>query len=157
MGAVLICAERTRLDWSRRAPTLTLRPFKLDAMLHRDPRKINQVVTLMRNLPHVIFGSPRSGVRLWNPLGCHIGAGAWRRSNQGRDSETPQRYRSQEGEDQRTGGARKASVAWAKFIVDGDLAFEIDAREIPSTCSTGRIPFGRSAPYQPPPQPFFSI
>ena len=76
MGAVLICAERTRLDWSRRTPTLTLRPFKLGAMLHRDPRKINQVVTFMCNLPHVIFGSPRSGVRLWNTLGCRLGAGA---------------------------------------------------------------------------------
>jgi purine nucleoside permease len=52
--------------------------------------------------------------------------------------------------------ASLASVAWAKFIVDGDLAFEIDAREIPGSFSTGRIPFGRSTPYQPPPQPFFS-
>ena len=53
---------------------LTLRPFKVGAMLHRDARKINHVVTLMCNLPHVIFGSPRSGVRLWNTLGCHLDA-----------------------------------------------------------------------------------
>jgi hypothetical protein len=72
MGAVLVCALRTRLDWSRRAPTQTIRPFKFDGMLHRDTRKINQVVTLMCNLPHVIFGSPRSGVRLWSTLGCHL-------------------------------------------------------------------------------------
>ena len=49
-----------------------------------------------------------------------------------------------------------ASVAWAKFIVDGDLAYQIDAREIPSGWSTGYVPFGRNTPYEPPPQPFFS-
>ena len=49
-----------------------------------------------------------------------------------------------------------ASVAWAKFIVDGGLAYQIDAREIPAGWSTGYVPFGRSAPYEPPPQPHFS-
>ena len=29
------------------------------------------------------------------------------------------------------------SAAWAKYVVDGDLAYEIDAREIPSDWSTG--------------------
>lgn len=52
--------------------------------------------------------------------------------------------------------ASVASVAWAKFIVDGDLAYEIDARQIPSGWSTGYVPFGRNTPYEPPPQPFFS-
>jgi purine nucleoside permease len=52
--------------------------------------------------------------------------------------------------------ASVASVAWAKFIVDGDLAYQIDAREIPAGWSTGYVPFGRSAPYEPPPQPYFS-
>ena len=52
--------------------------------------------------------------------------------------------------------ASAASVAWAKFIVDGDLAYLIDAREIPADWSTGYVPFGRSAPYEPPSQPFFS-
>ena len=52
--------------------------------------------------------------------------------------------------------ASVASVAWAKFIVDGDLAYQIDAREIPAGWSTGYVPFGRNAPYQPPSQPFFS-
>ena len=52
--------------------------------------------------------------------------------------------------------ASVASVAWAKFIVDGDLAYQIDAREIPPGWSTGYVPFGRGAPYEPPSQPFFS-
>lgn len=49
------------------------------------------------------------------------------------------------------------SAAWAEWIVDGDLAREIDAREIPANWSTGYIPLGRSAPYQAPvPDPNFS-
>ena len=49
-----------------------------------------------------------------------------------------------------------ASTAWAKFIVDGDLSHEIDARQIPADWSTGYVPLGRSSPYQGPPQPFNS-
>ena len=49
-----------------------------------------------------------------------------------------------------------ASTAWAKYVVDGDLAYEIDAREIPNGWSTGYVPLGRSMPYQGPSQPFFS-
>jgi purine nucleoside permease len=52
--------------------------------------------------------------------------------------------------------ASVASVPWAKFIVDGDLAYQIDAREIPAGWSTGYVPFGRSAPYERPPEPYFS-
>jgi purine nucleoside permease len=52
--------------------------------------------------------------------------------------------------------ASVASVAWAKFIVDGDLAYQIDAREIPTGWSTGYVPFGRNVPYEPPSQRFFS-
>lgn len=52
--------------------------------------------------------------------------------------------------------ASVASVAWAKFIVDGDLAYQIDAREIPAGWSTGYVPFGRSTPYEPPSQDFLS-
>jgi purine nucleoside permease len=52
--------------------------------------------------------------------------------------------------------ASVGSVAWAKFIVDGDLAYQIDAREIPEDWSTGYVPLGRSTPYEPPSQPFFS-
>lgn len=49
-----------------------------------------------------------------------------------------------------------ASTAWAKFVVDGDLAYEIDARQIPQGWATGYVPFGRSMPYQGPSQPFNS-
>jgi len=42
------------------------------------------------------------------------------------------------------------SAAWAKYAVDGDLAYEIDAREIPSDWSTGYVPLGRDAPYKRP-------
>ena len=35
-----------------------------------------------------------------------------------------------------------ASTAWAKFVVDGDLAYEIDARQIPRRWSTGLRPLG---------------
>jgi purine nucleoside permease len=50
--------------------------------------------------------------------------------------------------------ASVASTAWAKYVVDGDLAYEIDARQIPQGWSTGYVPFGRSMPYQGPSQPF---
>jgi purine nucleoside permease len=50
--------------------------------------------------------------------------------------------------------ASVASIAWAKFIVDGDLSYQIDARQIPPGWSTGYVPLGRSSPYQGPPQPF---
>jgi purine nucleoside permease len=33
-----------------------------------------------------------------------------------------------------------ASTAWAKFVVDGDLSYQIDAREIPRSWSTGYVP-----------------
>jgi purine nucleoside permease len=49
-----------------------------------------------------------------------------------------------------------ASTAWVKFVVDGDLAYEIDERQIPPGWSTGYVPFGRSMPYQGPSQPFNS-
>jgi purine nucleoside permease len=52
--------------------------------------------------------------------------------------------------------ASVASTAWAKFVVDGDLSYQIDAREIPRGWSTGYVPLGRSSPYQGPPQPFNS-
>jgi purine nucleoside permease len=49
-----------------------------------------------------------------------------------------------------------ASTAWAKFVVDGDLSYQIDAREIPPGWSTGYVPLGRSSPYEGPSQPFNS-
>jgi purine nucleoside permease len=46
--------------------------------------------------------------------------------------------------------ASVGSAAWAEWIVDRDLNFEIDAREIPPEWSTGHVPLGRSKPFQPP-------
>jgi purine nucleoside permease len=52
--------------------------------------------------------------------------------------------------------ASVASAAWANYVVDGDLAYEIDAREIPygPPWSTGYVPFGDSTPYALPYQAF---
>ncbi|MEM7432980.1 MAG: purine nucleoside permease [Pseudomonadota bacterium] len=38
------------------------------------------------------------------------------------------------------------SAAWARHIVDGDLAYEIDAREIPDGWPYGMIPLGKDEP-----------
>jgi purine nucleoside permease len=46
--------------------------------------------------------------------------------------------------------ASLGSAAWAEWVVDGDLAYEIDAREIPADWSTGFVPLGKSKPYQAP-------
>ena len=46
--------------------------------------------------------------------------------------------------------ASVGSAAWAEWIIDRDLNFEIDAREIPPTWPTGHIPLGRSKPFQKP-------
>lgn len=43
------------------------------------------------------------------------------------------------------------SAVWVEHVVDGDLAYEIDAREIPKDWSTGYIPLGRKNPYEQPP------
>ena len=40
--------------------------------------------------------------------------------------------------------------------MDGDLAYEIDAREIPPGWTTGYVPFNRTAPYQQPVPPISS-
>jgi purine nucleoside permease len=42
------------------------------------------------------------------------------------------------------------SAAWAEWVVDGDLAREIDAREIPSDWKTGYLPLRGSTPYEQP-------
>jgi purine nucleoside permease len=42
------------------------------------------------------------------------------------------------------------SAVWSEYIVDGDLAHEIDAREIPSDWKTGYVPLGKETPYQQP-------
>jgi purine nucleoside permease len=42
------------------------------------------------------------------------------------------------------------SAAWAEWVVDGDLGFEIDAREIPAGWPTGFIPLGKAQSYEEP-------
>jgi purine nucleoside permease len=44
------------------------------------------------------------------------------------------------------------SAAWAEWVVDGDLAYEIDGREIPPAWTTGYVPLGKSVPYEQPRQ-----
>jgi purine nucleoside permease len=41
------------------------------------------------------------------------------------------------------------SAAWAEYLVDGDLAHEIDAREIPADWPTGYFARGTKKPYDP--------
>jgi purine nucleoside permease len=45
------------------------------------------------------------------------------------------------------------SAAWARFVVDGDLAHEIDPREIPADWSTGYFPLDSQKPYDPAARP----
>jgi purine nucleoside permease len=45
------------------------------------------------------------------------------------------------------------SAVWTDHVIDSDLAYEIDAREIPSDWPTGYVPMRRSTPYQPPAGP----
>lgn len=42
------------------------------------------------------------------------------------------------------------SAAWVEWVVDMDLAFAIDAREIPADWPTGYLPFGKTRPYEQP-------
>lgn len=50
--------------------------------------------------------------------------------------------------------ASVGSAAWARYLVDGDLAHEIDAREIPADWKSGRFPLDRNGPGDPrPPDP----
>jgi purine nucleoside permease len=46
--------------------------------------------------------------------------------------------------------ASLGSAAWAEWVVDGDLAHEIDAREIPPQWTTGYVPLGKTVPYEKP-------
>lgn len=49
--------------------------------------------------------------------------------------------------------ASAGSAAWARYVVDGDLGQEVDARDIPAGWSTGIVPNGRTAPFAEPPPP----
>ena len=42
------------------------------------------------------------------------------------------------------------SAVWSEYVVDGDLAHEIDAREMPKDWPTGYVPLGKSTPYEQP-------
>ena len=41
-----------------------------------------------------------------------------------------------------------ASAVWADHVIDSDLAYEIDARELPKDWPTGRVPLRRATPYE---------
>ena len=42
------------------------------------------------------------------------------------------------------------SAVWADHVIDGDLAFEIDARQIPEGWPTGYVPLRKATPYEQP-------
>jgi purine nucleoside permease len=46
------------------------------------------------------------------------------------------------------------SAVWAEHVIDGDLAYEIDARQIPADWSTGYVPLGKANPYEQPVRDF---
>jgi purine nucleoside permease len=43
-----------------------------------------------------------------------------------------------------------ASAVWADRVIDGDLGYEIDGREIPKDWSTGYVPLRKSKPFEQP-------
>jgi purine nucleoside permease len=45
------------------------------------------------------------------------------------------------------------SAVWARWVVDGDLGYEIDGREIPPDWSTGMLPLGKTRPFEEPANP----
>jgi purine nucleoside permease len=42
------------------------------------------------------------------------------------------------------------SAVWADHVIDGDLSFEIDARQIPPSWPTGYVPLRKGTPYEQP-------
>jgi len=46
--------------------------------------------------------------------------------------------------------ASLGSAVWAEWVVDGDLAYEIDGREIPPQWTTGFVPLHKTVPYEQP-------
>lgn len=45
------------------------------------------------------------------------------------------------------------SAAWARWVVDGDLGYEIDAREMPPNWATGFLPLRKTEPFEEPADP----
>jgi len=52
--------------------------------------------------------------------------------------------------------ASVGSAVWASHIVDGDLAYEIDGREIPADWTTGIVAYDRATPFELPAPPAVS-
>ncbi|MGD0631506.1 MAG: purine nucleoside permease [Terracidiphilus sp.] len=46
--------------------------------------------------------------------------------------------------------ASLGSAVWARWVVDGDLGYEIDARETPPDWTTGYVPLRKSKPFEDP-------
>jgi purine nucleoside permease len=44
--------------------------------------------------------------------------------------------------------ATLGSAVWTDWVIDGDLGYEIDAREIPADWATGYVPLGKMKPYE---------
>jgi purine nucleoside permease len=49
--------------------------------------------------------------------------------------------------------ASLGSAMWARWVVDGDLGYEIDAREMPPDWSTGYVPLRKAKPFEAPAAP----
>jgi purine nucleoside permease len=49
--------------------------------------------------------------------------------------------------------ASLGSAVWANWVVDGDLGYEIDAREMPADWPTGMLPLRKAAPFEAPATP----
>ncbi len=47
------------------------------------------------------------------------------------------------------------SAVWADHVIDGDLSFEIDARQIPQNWPTGYVPLRKGSPYEQPASDFY--
>ena len=45
------------------------------------------------------------------------------------------------------------SALWARYVVDGDLGYEIDPREMPADWSTGYLPLRKTKPFETPAAP----
>jgi purine nucleoside permease len=49
------------------------------------------------------------------------------------------------------------SAVWADHVLDGDLAYEIDARQIPENWPTGYVPLRKGSPYEEPADNSFGV
>jgi purine nucleoside permease len=49
--------------------------------------------------------------------------------------------------------ASLGSAVWARYVVDGDLGYEIDPREMPPDWTTGYVPLRKTRPFEPPAVP----